>query len=90
MGRPPKEKIGLRPDEEPGRLSAWPPAPVRKPEEDELAIATEDAVLILLRSNLEAKDMNAAIANAIRLLQLKHKLQPAEEEKSFWGDGDAS
>lgn len=83
MGRPPKERP-------PETLRKWPPDEPVKPEDDELATCTERAIITLLNSDIDAKDMNAAIANAIRMLQLKHKIQPAEAERSFWGDGDGN
>lgn len=92
MGRPPKKTNAIHGYEEtkdqPLQLEKWPPEDHARPEDDELAVTTERAIIVLLNSNLDPKDMNAAIANAIRMLQLKHKLQPAMEEGSFFGDGN--
>ena len=70
------------------RLESWPPPPVQKSEEDELSVRAEQAIIMLLTSDLDAKDMNAAIANAIRLIQIKKRFKPDDEEGTVtpWDD----
>jgi hypothetical protein len=68
-------------------LSEWPPKSPEKPEDDELLTTAERAVITLLNSDLDPKDMNAAIANSIRLIQVKNRIKPEAEPGSYW-DGD--
>jgi hypothetical protein len=73
------------------RIEAWPPPPPPKaePDSDELVDTTEAAIIRLLHADIEAKDMNAAIANAIRLIQVKNRIKPDAEPKSYWdAEGD--
>ena len=48
--------------------------------------AAEAAVMQLLHSDIEAKDMNAAIANAVRLIQVKNRIKPDTETVDFWDE----
>jgi len=70
------------------KLAEWPPPPPKKTEDDELVGMTEDAVMRLLASELDAKDMNAAIANAIRLIQVKNRIKEPEEIGNWWSSRD--
>ena len=71
-----------------GRIETWPPKqpPAAKPEADDLISAAEAAVMQLLHSDIEAKDMNAAIANAVRLIQVKNRIKPDTETVDFWDE----
>jgi len=71
------------------RLAKWPPDPPAGLVDDlELMRATEDTILRLLASDIEAKVMCGVVANAVRLLQVKAKLKPDEEPESFFGGTD--
>lgn len=68
------------------KVAVWPPPEPTKHAEDELLTRAEAAVITLLTADLDAKDMNAAIANAVRLIQVKYKIKPDSEPESFWNN----
>lgn len=69
------------------KLAKWPPdTPAQAADELLLMWVTEDTILRLLTSDIDAKTMCGVVANAVRLLQVKAKLKPDDDEpESFFG-----
>ena len=57
-----------------------------QPKEDALILQLEKAITDQLKNKrTTAKDRNAAIANGIKLAQIKHRISPEDEESFFGG-----
>jgi hypothetical protein len=63
----------------PGTVAKWPPDPPKPVDDDELMNTAVQAVITLMNSDIDAKDMNAAIANAVRLIQVRDKIKPDDD-----------
>lgn len=85
----PSRKRATKP-KAPETLKQWPPPTLiaKHDGDDELISRAEEAIIRLLASDLEAKDMNAAIANAIRMIQVKNRIRPEGEPVDFWNSAD--
>lgn len=71
------------------KLAKWPPdEPQQGADELLLMNVTEDTILRLLTSDIDAKTMCGVVANAVRLLQVKAKVKVDDEPESFFGGGD--
>ena len=57
-------------------------------EVDPFVQEVQDAISRLLQQALDPKDMNAAIANAIKLIAAKAKISGDVDGGSFWGGDD--
>jgi hypothetical protein len=63
--------------------------PEKPPEPDPFIVLVEKAITDMLNLSsgaMEPKDRNACIANAIKLIQAKHKIEGKDEGGDFWGE----